>query len=56
MLTFFFILAVAGLLVLAVHIILELNALEKNAAALAESLRKRYEGTGSAAAGQPKSP
>jgi len=39
---FFFIIAVLGTCVLLVHISLELNNVEKNAARLSESLRKHY--------------
>ena len=41
--TFFFILAIVGVMGLLFYLVLELNELEKKIAALAESLRKHYE-------------
>ncbi len=41
--TFFFIIALIGVLGLLFYLMLELNELEKQISALAESLRKHYE-------------
>ena len=41
--TFFFIIALIGVLGLVFYLVLELNELEKRVNALAESLRKHYE-------------
>jgi hypothetical protein len=41
--TFFFILALVGVLCLVVYLMVELNELEKRVNALSESLRKHYE-------------
>ena len=59
MLTFFFILALVGVLALCLHVTLELNSLEKAVAGLAEALEKRYgtvphETTAGAGTGQSK--
>lgn len=41
--TFFFILALIGVMGLLFYLVMELNELEKKIGALAESLRKHYE-------------